>query len=278
MENVIQPIAVIGVSIALALLGQFLVRHLVPQELLSAHTTVAGIVYATLGIVYGVILGQVVVAAWDDYAEAEVAVDAEVAAVLSLYRLADGWPAAERDLVQNALTAQVQEVIDTEWPAMERGQAMVARGGSPTMLAVWHAYTAITDPAVINTEQYEVSVSELVQLESARSLRLVLSQQSLPPLLWGALIVGAVLTVGFSYLLAVESRFIQGTMLTCLAALIALLLFLVQTLEFPFRGNDRIEPTAFIELLSLAEPASGPSAVTLVDPVAAPPATPAATP
>lgn len=254
MDTVVQAVAVIGLSIGAALAGQVMVRRLVRQELLSAHTTVAGIVYATLAVVYGVILGQVVIAAWGDYADAEDAVDLEVSSLVNLYRLAQGWPAADRDVAQQAVVGYAQAVLDDEWPAMRRGELTIPPGGFPPMLAIWDAYRQIERPAVRSSYEFETSIQELTNLESARSLRLVVSERALPSLLWAVLIAGAVVTVAFSYLLAVENRLVQGMMLGALAGLIALFLFLVHTLEYPFRGSTGIEPRAFEVMLVQTAP------------------------
>jgi hypothetical protein len=257
VDTVVQAVAVIGLSIGAALVGQVVVRRLVRQELLSAHTTVAGIIYATLAVVYGVILGQVVIAAWGDYTDAENAVDLEVSSLVNLYRLADGWPAADREAVQQAVIAYAQAVLDSEWPAMQRGELPVSAGGYPPMLAIWEAYREITEPSVRASYEFGASIGELTDLESARSLRLVVSERPLPNLLWAALFTGAVITVAFSYLLAVENRLVQGMMLGALSGLIALLLFLVHTLEYPFRGSTGIEPSAFkVMLVQTGPPAT----------------------
>ncbi len=273
VATIIQSVLVIALSVGAALAGQVLIRRLVRQEILTAHTTVAGIVYATLAVVYGVILGQVVIAAWGDYVEAEDAVELEAGSLVNLYRLAAGWPAADRDLARQAVVAYARDVLDNEWPAMERGDLAVPAGGYPPTLAVWDAYREISEPEVRTSYEFEASVQELVNLESARSQRLVVSERPLPTLLWAALIAGAVVTVAFSYLLAVENQVVQCMMLGALAGLIALLLFLVHTLQYPFRGDNGIQPQAFTVMLNVTEqqPVSGDDPGVLI-------ATPAATP
>jgi hypothetical protein len=58
------------------------------------------------------------------------------------------------------------------------------------------------------------------------------------------LVIGAVVTVGFSYFFAVEDGWIQGLMTASLATLVALLLLLEYQLDMPYRGVSAIEPTA----------------------------------
>lgn len=258
VNTVLQAAAIIALCIGAALVGQILVRRLVEQDLLSRHTAVAGIVYATLAVVYGVILGQVVIAAWNDYVDAQAAVQEEANSLVNLHRLAAPWPAAERDATRQALVAYAQDVVANEWPALRRGESIAVPGGYPPMLAIWDAYQSITDAEIRGSVEFATSMSELVNLESARGLRLFVSEQPLPQLLWAALIAGAVITVAFSYLLAVESQILQSMMLSALAGLIALLLFLVHTLEYPFIGDSGIEPEPFQVMLLITEQAQTP--------------------
>ena len=75
-------------AIMLALLGLAVVRRSVPHDRLARHTDVAGYVYAVIGVIYAVILAQVVVAAWEEYRDARAIAAAEANAVLNLARLA----------------------------------------------------------------------------------------------------------------------------------------------------------------------------------------------
>lgn len=248
MAIILQGVLVVGLSVAAALAGQFLVRRWVPQQVLSAHTAVAGIVYATLAVIYGVILGQVVVAAWDDYFGAELAVDDEASALVNLYRLAEGWPASDRDPVQQAVTGYAQDVVDNEWPAMTRGDLTIVPGGYPPLAAVWRAVREVQDPATRDSAEFEAAIDAMTDLENARSKRLVINNHGLPPPLWAALLAGALLTVAFAYLLAVENRLVQSMMVGALAGLLALLLFLAHVLEHPYRSGG-IQPLAFQVML-----------------------------
>jgi hypothetical protein len=255
VSTVLQTVVIIALSVGAALLGQLIVRRLVRQELLSRHTAVAGIVYATLAVVYGVILGQVVIAAWGDYVDAQIAVENEANALINLHHLAVAWPPAEREATQQAVVAYARDVLTIEWPAMQRGEPIVRPGGYPPMRAIWAAYRSISDPAVRSSPEYATSLSELVNLQDARGLRFFVTEQPLPPLLWAALIAGAVITVAFSYLLAAESQIMQSMMLSALAGLIALLLYLVHTLEYPFLGGTGIDPEPFQVMLIVTEQA-----------------------
>jgi high-affinity Fe2+/Pb2+ permease len=71
------------------------------------------------------------------------------------------------------------------------------------------------------------------------------SREGIPEILWVGLIFGALLTVGFAYGFGVESGQSHALMLGTLAASVALLLFIVSTLNFAFHGDVRVTPEPF---------------------------------
>jgi hypothetical protein len=101
---------IIVAAVLLALLGLVLVRRTVPSDRLAQHTDDVGYVYAVIGVIYAVLLAQVVVAAWQEYQDARTVVDDEANAVLNLARLAQVWPGEDRERVEDALSAHAQHV------------------------------------------------------------------------------------------------------------------------------------------------------------------------
>jgi hypothetical protein len=63
--------------------------------------------------------------------------------------------------------------------------------------------------------------------------------------MWVVLIVGAQVTVAFSFLFGVKSAYAQTAIVTVLAATVALVLSLIAALDHPFDGLIRVEPGSF---------------------------------
>jgi hypothetical protein len=125
---------VIALAVAVSLLGLLLVRWLLPSDRLSRHTNVAGYVYAVIGVLYAVILAQVVVAAWEEYRDARGDAAAEANAVLNLARLSEFWPESDRAAVASALADYATHVIDIEWDEMRRVRLGIAhRADAPAV-------------------------------------------------------------------------------------------------------------------------------------------------
>ena len=243
-------VTVVG-SVVLALAGLVVVRRLVPYAVLTDHTAVASAVYATLGVVYGVILGQLVVAAWDDFEEARSAEIAEAASLFDLVRLAEAFPDPQRGELQEAALAYGRAVVGREWAAMERREAPDPVAAA-AMDELYRRYAQLAAGPIGGLAPYAASLAELDEMEDARGERLLASLRGLPELMWVVLIAGGAVTVGFSYLFGVENHLAQAVMVAALAATVALLLALVAALDSPFRDPVRVSPDGFERVVERA--------------------------
>ncbi|MBI2322651.1 MAG: hypothetical protein HYU88_11345 [Chloroflexi bacterium] len=64
MPLALAGVLIVGGTIVLAVVGLLAVRRLVPVPTLRSHNDVAGFIFATLGVIYAVLLALVVVALW----------------------------------------------------------------------------------------------------------------------------------------------------------------------------------------------------------------------
>jgi hypothetical protein len=71
------------------------------------------------------------------------------------------------------------------------------------------------------------------------------------------LIIGAVVTVGFTYLFAIDNARLQALMTASLTLLVVLLLLMQDQLDAPFQGISAIEPTAMELVLAEIDSAQG---------------------
>jgi hypothetical protein len=236
-------IMIIVAAVLLALLGLALVRRTVPRDRLARHIDVAGYVYAVIGVIYAVILAQVVIAAWQEYQDARAVAGDEANAVLNLARLAQVWSDEDRERVEDALSAYARHVVDIEWPTMAHSQ-FDESSHTALLHDVWEAVNEAGVRAEGLDPVYAASLQQLDELDAARRSRVLLGRDRLPEAMTLTLIIGAVVTVGFSYLFAVEDGWIQGLMTASLATLVALLLLLEYQLDTPYEGVSAIQPTA----------------------------------
>ena len=103
--------------VALAVGGLVLVQRLVPIERRLAHNDVAGFIYAVLGVAYGVLLGLMVLAVWQDWQAAREAATQEANELAAVFWLAHGLPEPE-------------DATSRGWPAPTRGWRCTRSGRS----------------------------------------------------------------------------------------------------------------------------------------------------
>ena len=103
------------------------------------------------------------------------------------------------------------------------------------------------------TVLYEQGLERVHELADARRERLHLADHGLPAILWVVLIIGGVVVISFTYLFGLDSTVIHVLMVAALALIIALVLFTVAELDFPFRGGIRIGPEAMEQVLGRFE-------------------------
>jgi hypothetical protein len=234
----------VGAAVLVALAGLYAVRRLVPHHVLAPHNDVAGFVYATLAVTYAVILGFAVITVWEQFEEARHNEDREANAVADLYRLAAWFPDTEQREIRQALVDYTNSVVDDEWDAMNHETAP-----DPLTAAafdqIWDVYRQAGEGLIGQSTAYEDSLDRLQDLGDARRMRLIESREGIPGIMWAALITGAVLTVGFAYGFGVERGQSHALMLATLAASVALLLFVVWSLDHAYRGDVRIGPEPF---------------------------------
>ena len=234
-------------SIIISLLGLWVVRKFAPYEIMEGHKEIAGFVYGILGTIYAVILGFSVVVLWEQFHDAEIIADREASQLPELHHLVQGLPADQTHAFTESLKKYCKLVVDEEWPLMDRGES--SPKAHAQHLAIWWESRSL-DP---QTEGEKIILAKIVDtlgiFDDARRGRLLAARSSLPKPLWFALIAGAAITIGFSYLFGLKNVIAHTVITILLAASIGLGLFLIVALDRPFSGGLSVSPAAFTAVL-----------------------------
>ena len=252
--------ALVVCAVSLAAVGGLeVVRRLVPSEARQKHNDVAGFIYAALGVIYAVLLALVVIAAWEGYERARVTVEDEANALAEIFWMAHWMPQPQGREVQEVARSYAQEVVDKEWPLMEQGRTPLMEDVQETPTG-WvliddlrTKLNAFEPDTKAEQDLHAEGLDEVQRLADARRMRLVAASESMPPILWVVLIFGGVVTVGFTYLFGLENTWAHRLMVASLAAVIALVLFTIGNLEYPFSGSTHVSPGAFELILNRFE-------------------------
>ena len=236
-------VLIVILAILLAVGGLALVEYLVPWQVRQRHNDVAGFIYAVLGVVYAVLLGFVTIAVWEDFEEARSTSDSEANELAELFWLAHELPEPEGERLEELARSYAKVVIDDEWSLMAKGKA------SPRAWALTDEMRSSIydlDPNT-DTEQvlYDRGLMLVHDLVDQRRLRLLEAEGGIPRVLWGVLVVGGIIVVGFTYLFGLENTRSHRLIIAALAAMIALVTSTIYALDHPFTGFTRVEPRAF---------------------------------
>ena len=235
----------VGPTTLLAMAGPYLIRRRVGLSKLRTNNEVAGFKFATVGVMYAVLLAFAVIVVWEKFSDAETDVAQEAGAAATVYRLADGLGDA-RTAIRDNLTGYVKRVIAEDWPAMERGGASpAATRALDGRYAAGLAYRPSGACAAVLAEL----LHQLDALTQARRARLVLASGIVPGIIWLVLFTGAMLTVGFTLFFGTENLPAQTTMTGMLSVLIFSGLLIIVAIDHPFAGSVSVRPEALRAVL-----------------------------
>ena len=250
--RVLTGLFIVAVATVVAVGGLVVVQLLVSTERRKQHNDVAGFIYAVLGVSYAVLLGLMLIAVWEQWNAAQAVASDEANELAGIFWFAHALPQPEGRHIQELARSYAQVVVEDEWPLMEQGKASPKAWATldelrGTILGLDPPTGAQQVP--YSQARYNQILEQLHGLGDARRERLLAASEGLPPILWVVLIGGGVITIAFTYLFGLENAVVHTLMVASLALIIASSLFTVAALDHPFKGDVRIHPDAFEQVL-----------------------------
>jgi hypothetical protein len=223
------------------------VRRRIGLERLSGNNEVAGFKFAVVGVIYAVLLGFAVIVVWQRYNDAELAVIQEAGAAATIYRLSAGSEPATA-AVRAAMSNYLRFAVEKDWPQMAREKE------SPEATAELNeVYAAATHLAQDGSRQSAVLSEifhQLDQITQARRTRIHLAVGIMPVVLWQGLLVGAILTVAFTFFFGTRNLGAQVLMTGVLTVIVFMGLFVIVTIDHPFTGPVHIGSGPVLHVLT----------------------------
>src|SRR5258708_24651665 len=120
----------IAVTVAVGLAGLLATRKWVRRIHGDdhSHNDVVGFYLGAVCVFYGITLGLLAVATWQNFTDVETRVGEEAAAVGVLYRDVSAFPEPYRPAIQSDLRRYAREVIGGAWGFQRRGVALGQEG------------------------------------------------------------------------------------------------------------------------------------------------------
>ena len=177
---------VIIASVALSLLGLGVTRSFVRRHFAEQHNEIGAAMFATLGVLYAVVLAFVVIAVWERFSAADDTITAEATAAVLVFRDTQGFPEPAKQQAQTALRTYLTEGLFTEWEGSGT-HSIVPHHNPDVMNPIWQAYRGLQPTTPFEVQRYAQAEQHLSDLERQRHLRHLATESSLEPIFWIAL-------------------------------------------------------------------------------------------
>lgn len=244
------PLALMGPAIIAALglyslVGLQIVRRFILPHLRVqiADSEFGGAMLQAVMVFYGLATALIAVGVWQSYADASKLVSNEATSLAALYRDIDTYPEPLRSSVHADIREYTRYVIEEAWPLQRKGE--VPSGGVSRIDVLEHdllAFQPATDSQkIIHAEAFRAYNTMVL----ARRLRLDSVTTCLPDVMWIVVIAGAFIGITSSFFFKVDDVRFQSIHAVLLSTFIGLVIFLIVSLDRPYRGDLGISPAPY---------------------------------
>ena len=196
------------------------------------------------GVFYGLTLGLIAVASWQNFADLDRLV-AEEAAVLRVLDRSAGWyPPPVRGELRQRLLDYAGFVIDEEWPAQRQGRMLEAAQAQLTAL---EGPLVAFEPATAGQQAAHAETLRTYThyLELRRERVFGAEATGLPAVVWYVLLAGAAASLALTFLFVLPDARGHLLLTVVLAGFVGLLIFRIAAMDRPYRGEVSVGPEAF---------------------------------
>jgi hypothetical protein len=203
---------------------------------------VVGNVLSCFGVFYGLLLGLIAVASYQNMADVEDNVAREVASLDVLHQDVGTYPAPHGENLRWLLRDYCRYVFKYAWDEYAKGQIPA---GEQTRIAAFHERLLEFEP--------QTESQKIVHTETLRQFNIFLEHHrvrensvttGIPPIMWYVVLVGAVLNIALIWLFdmkLVTHLFLGGI----LAFFLGTMILLIGVMDRPFKGDVRVSAEPF---------------------------------
>jgi hypothetical protein len=197
------------------------------------------------GVYFGILLGLLSLAAYENFNKAETQVTQEAASMSGLYRVFSGYPKPTRDELRQLLREYARSVISEDWPAQRRGET--TRGGTELVTKIQTVLYAFEPQTPGQELLHGQALSSFNDLRDFRRLRLYAVTSGIPELLWYVVLIGAITSMVLFWML--EMKFLPHLLLGGISNFfLATLIAFVVAMDNPFLGEVSISSSPFEQI------------------------------
>lgn len=201
-----------------------------------------GYILSSYCVFYGLLLGLLAVATYQNASTVEENVAAEAAALTTIYRDVSSYPDPERGQLQEMLRVYTRNIIDESWPAQRRG--LISETNTARIAEFFRTLAAFEPKSLSQQILHAEAIRQFNHYNELRRMRIHHVKTGIPPVMWAVVVVGALLNILIVWMFDMKLlvHLILGGVL---AFFIGLSIFLIAAMDNPFRGEVSVGPDAF---------------------------------
>jgi hypothetical protein len=197
---------------------------------------------AGFSLFYGLLLGLLAVAVYQNFDEVRKSVFAEASDLASLYRDAARYPEPFRSEVEGLLRDYTLYVIYKDWPAHRR--AVIFQGGANRVNMIQFSILKFNPRTTGEQLMHAQTLQDFNQFVTSRHRRLAGVQTEIPGVLWYAVAIGALVNVVLIWML--DMRFFAHMLLGGIVSFfLGVMIFLIASMDKPMRGEVSVSPANY---------------------------------
>ncbi|MFM7593765.1 MAG: DUF4239 domain-containing protein [Isosphaeraceae bacterium] len=212
-------------------------RPLIKQYFISKghHNEIASYYFASISLIYALILGQVTSITYENFQTAKKTVSTEASEIVALMNEIEGYAHPLSDKLDELLIRYVQHVIQRDFPEHRDG---IISSQSTLDLDAMEELILKYEPASSNEIILHGKVLDnLNNVVKARAERIQFVSSGLPRTFWGVIFMGSIVTIASSFLLYFPNKRLHVCLVSLLSTMIGLVVFLCIAMDNPFRGD-----------------------------------------
>jgi hypothetical protein len=203
---------------------------------------IVGYFLSFFSVIYGLLLGLLAVATYQNLSDVDKAVALEATALASLYRDVSSYPEPNRTELQDLLREYTRYVIEEAWPLQRKG--IVPAGGIDRITAFQARLTPFEPQTKGQEALHAEALHQFNNLLERRRTRLYSVETSIPAFIWYTVVVGALINMLLVWMF--DIGFAAHLVLGGLTAFFtATMLCLIALMDNPYRGELSVSPEAF---------------------------------
>jgi hypothetical protein len=237
-------IVTVGGVTGIAVATLALVRRRFPQLQQHELNDVIGVGIGVLAAIYGILLGFITVALYQDFTDAKATVRVEATQLVQLYEDSLAFPKPTSAAVQKQINGYITTVRGREWDAMRDGKLDLA-SADDDIAGIYRVLRSYEPETATQRAFYADALTQVNAIVASRSARLSYAAEELPATFRLVLVVGGLLLLASLHILNAANRRLHELVVAGVAVLTSFVLLIVVALDHPFSGHIAVSKEPF---------------------------------